>query len=309
MEILQVKNVTKKIKKKTLVQNISFTVNSGEIVGFVGPNGAGKTTTIKMIMGLFSITEGEITICNYNVRKNFEKAILHAGSIIENPEMYSHLSGKDNLKFFANMYPHISKQRIQTVVNQVKLENRINDKIKTYSLGMRQRLGLAQALLHEPKLLVLDEPTNGLDPSGIKEFRETLKDLAHNQGIGVLISSHLLSEMELLCDRIIVIDNGQMIGSKDIKDFNNDEEMQETIYHYVIETDNNEKAVALLEELNVAFVLENKAIIADLTPVNASKVAQYLLVNKLSLFNLSRKEKTLEETFIDITSGSKQQIR
>lgn len=216
--VLELKNVSKIIGKVALVENISFKVNKGEIFGFLGPNGAGKTTTIKMITGLYNITEGEIYIDGHNVRTDFEKALNSVGAIIENPEMYGYLSGRDNLRLYARMHGVINKKRIDEVVNLVKLGNRIDDKVSRYSLGMRQRLGVAQALLHSPSLLILDEPTNGLDPMGIKELREMLRELAQKEGLSVLVSSHLLSEMELMCDRFGIIDSGNMIGIKTLED-------------------------------------------------------------------------------------------
>lgn len=210
--VLKLRDVTKVIDKATIVENINFDVQKGEIFGFLGPNGAGKTTTIKMITGLYKITNGEIFINGIDVRRDFEKALDGVGGIIENPEMYGYLSGIDNLKLYANMHDNVTKERIDEVVRLVKLEKRIHDKVKKYSLGMKQRLGLAQALLHKPKLLILDEPTNGLDPMGIKELREMLRKIADEEGIGVLVSSHMLGEMELMCDRYGIIDDGKMIG-------------------------------------------------------------------------------------------------
>ncbi|MGL5348877.1 MAG: ABC transporter ATP-binding protein, partial [Peptostreptococcaceae bacterium] len=197
--VLELRNVSKIMGKKTLVEDVSFTINRGEIFGFLGPNGAGKTTTIKMITGLYKISKGEIYIDGYSIKKDFEKALSGVGGIIENPEMYGNLTGMDNLKIYARMHGNVSEDRIDEVVKLVKLGNRINDKVSKYSLGMRQRLGVAQALLHRPKLLILDEPTNGLDPMGIKELRETLRELSNKEGLAVMVSSHLLSEMELMC--------------------------------------------------------------------------------------------------------------
>ena len=244
--VLELKNVSKIMNGKALVEDISFTVNKGEIFGFLGPNGAGKTTTIKMITGLYSISKGEIYIDGNSVKKNFEKALQGVGGIIENPEMYGYLSGYDNLKLYARMHGGISKKRIDEVVNLVKLGNRINDKVSKYSLGMRQRLGVAQALLHKPKLLILDEPTNGLDPMGIKELRQTLRELAQEDGLSVMVSSHLLSEMELMCDRFGIIDGGKMIDIKTIGDIKNNE--SQNINIFLIEVDDKKKAKNLIKE-------------------------------------------------------------
>ncbi len=242
--VLELKNVSKVMGNTVLVEDISFTVNKGEIFGFLGPNGAGKTTTIKMITGLYSISKGEIYIDGKNVKKQFEKALQGVGGIIENPEMYGYLSGKDNLKIYARMHGGITKHRIDEVVNLVKLGNRINDKVSKYSLGMRQRLGVAQALLHRPKLLILDEPTNGLDPMGIKELRETLRELCDKEGLSVMVSSHLLSEMELMCDRFGIIDSGKIIDIKTIDDIKNNESLN--IKTYLLEVNDKKKTIRII---------------------------------------------------------------
>ena len=217
--VVQFKNIKKKIGKKMIIDDISFDVNAGEIFGFLGPNGAGKTTTIRMLFGLISITEGEILVNGFSIKNDYEKAIVSVGGIVENPEMYKYLSGYKNLVHYARMYGNITKGRIDEVIALVGLDQRIKDKVKTYSLGMRQRLGLAQALLHKPSLIVLDEPTNGLDPAGIHEFRAHLRMLAEKENVAIMISSHQLSEMELMCDRIGIIQNGKLIDIQTVNDF------------------------------------------------------------------------------------------
>ena len=162
----------------------------GDILGFIGPNGAGKTTTIKLILGLQNITSGKVYINGYDIEENFKKAIENVGTIVESPDLYMYMSGYENLKLVANLYKNVDKKRIDEIVKLVGLENRIKDKVSKYSLGMRQRLGIAQAILHRPKLLILDEPTNGLDPEGIKEVKVLLKKLAEQENMAILISSH-----------------------------------------------------------------------------------------------------------------------
>ncbi|EEM08494.1 ABC transporter-related protein [Bacillus pseudomycoides] len=201
----------KVIGKKTLVENISFDVNQGEVFGFLGPNGAGKTTTIRMLVGLIKATEGTISIGGYNIKENFREAMRQIGSIVENPELYTYLTGWENLKQFARMLGGISDERILEIAKMVHLDERIHDKVKTYSLGMKQRLGIAQALLGNPKLLILDEPTNGLDPAGIREMREFIHKLVKEENMSVFISSHLLSEVQMICDRVAIIHKGKMI--------------------------------------------------------------------------------------------------
>ncbi|TXK89538.1 ABC transporter ATP-binding protein, partial [Parageobacillus sp. SY1] len=216
--LLQLKNVRKDIGKKTIIHDLSLEVFPGEVFGFLGPNGAGKTTTIRMIVGLMGITSGEVLINGISIQKDFEKAIQHVGAIVENPEMYKFLTGYQNLLHYARMAKGVTKERIDEVVKLVGLEKRIHDKVKTYSLGMRQRLGLAQALLHRPSLLILDEPTNGLDPAGIREIRDYLRKLAKEEGLGIIVSSHLLSEMEMMCDRFAIIQHGRLVGIESVQE-------------------------------------------------------------------------------------------
>lgn len=212
--VLSVKQATKKIGNKTIVDRLSFDLRQGEIVGLLGPNGAGKTTTIRMIVGLIGMTEGDVVVKGTSIRQGFAKAIAEIGGIIENPEFYPYMSGNDNLKQYQRMSGGIDEARLQEVTRLVGLEHAIHKRVKTYSLGMRQRLGIAQALLHKPSILILDEPTNGLDPAGIREMRDYLKRIASEQGIAVLVSSHLLSEMELMCSRVVVIQEGKFVTER-----------------------------------------------------------------------------------------------
>jgi ABC-2 type transport system ATP-binding protein len=208
---LSVQGLKKVIGKREIIESIDFELRRGEVFGFLGPNGAGKTTTIRMLVGLIKPTAGTIRICGYDIDKQFPEAMVNMGCIVENPELYKYLSGWSNLQYFARMADGIDEERIKEVVQLVGLSARIHDKVKTYSLGMRQRLGIAQALLGRPKVLILDEPTNGLDPSGIREMREFIRYLAEKEGLSVLVSSHLLSEIQLMCDRVAIISKGRIV--------------------------------------------------------------------------------------------------
>mgnify|MGYP001247397402 FL=1 len=209
--VLSVKGLKKRIGRKMIIHDVSFDVRAGEVFGFLGPNGSGKTTTIRMLTSLIRPTEGEVRICGDDLVRHPERALRHIGSIVENPEMYDFMTGWENLEHFARMQPGITRERIAEVTEIVGLAQRIHDKVKTYSLGMRQRLGIAQALLNRPKLLILDEPTNGLDPLGIKELRAFIRRLA-DEGMALFISSHLLSEIQLMCDRVAIIARGRVIA-------------------------------------------------------------------------------------------------
>ena len=199
--VLEIKNLTKTYGKRKIIDNISLEIKEGEIYGFLGPNGSGKTTTIKMILRLIEKDSGTIKVKGYDNKKEFEKAMEYIGAIVENPDMYNYMSGLDNLKLHARLR-NVDSKRIYEVLELVGLKDRAKEKVKKYSLGMKQRLGLALTLLHKPKVLILDEPTNGLDPAGIKQLRDILKEIAHKEGVAVFVSSHILSEMQQMCDKM-----------------------------------------------------------------------------------------------------------
>ncbi len=203
--ILKCENICKKIGNKTIVSDINIDLKESEILGIIGPNGAGKTTIIKLILGLQRLTSGNVLINGYDLNKNFRKAIERVGAIVENPDFYTYLSGRRNLKLVADLYPNIDNKRINEVIKLVGLENRINDLVSKYSLGMKQRLGIATAILNKPNILVLDEPTNGLDPEGIVELRNLLLKIAKKENTGIIISSHNLSEIESICTKVCIL--------------------------------------------------------------------------------------------------------
>lgn len=298
---MELRNVTKRIGSKTIIDKLSFEVPRGEVFGFLGPNGAGKTTTIRMMVGLMSITEGEVLIGGHSITDHFEKAIKQVGAIVENPEMYKYLSGWDNLKHFARMVPGITKHRIQEVVSLVGLENRIHEKVKTYSLGMRQRLGVAQALLHKPSLLILDEPTNGLDPAGIRELRDYLRHLVKEEGISVVVSSHLLSEMELMCDRVAIIQNGRLVDVRLIKEFVQDGERSSVIF----EVNDVEQAQQVLVQKEGEFPaeLQQDGIMLKLDREEIADVTALLVRAGIRIYAIKPVAKSLEDKFLEMTGS------
>lgn len=285
--------------KKQILKDISFDVKEGEIFGFVGPNGAGKTTLIKTMLGLYKKDSGSIMINGFDLNKNFEEAIKSVGAIIENPEMYDYLSGKDNLSFYS-LISEGDKTHINDVVRKVKLEDRINSKVRTYSLGMKQRLGIAQALISKPRILVLDEPTNGLDPLGIKELRELLKTISKENNIAVFISSHILSEIELMCDRIAIIDNGEII---EIKDLN--ATLDDTIFSF--EVSDVEKAKELLS--NYSYKISADKLIVQIKREEVPVVNELFVKSDIKVYEIKQVYKSLEDEFIEKTKGTKGQIR
>jgi ABC-2 type transport system ATP-binding protein len=300
--ILQIKNLTKRIGGKTIIDNLNFEVPRGEIFGFLGPNGAGKTTTIRMMVGLMSITEGEILIDGESITRNFNQAIVKVGAIVENPEMYKYLSGYKNLVHFARMVPNVTEERIQEVIRLVGLDKHIQDKVKTYSLGMRQRLGVAQALLHKPSLLILDEPTNGLDPAGIRELRDYLYTLTRKEGISVIVSSHLLSEMELMCDRVAIIQGGKLVEVQSIKEF-----MDEGLHSSVVfDVDHVDAAILSLSDHPTAQAKKTEDGLACwLEREQIADVTKLLVKAGIKIYGIRKNSLTLEDKFLEITGGEK----
>jgi ABC-2 type transport system ATP-binding protein len=297
--IIELKNVTKIIKGRTIIDNVSFEVNKGEVFGFLGPNGAGKTTTIRMIVGLMGITNGDIKIAGSSIINQFEKAVSHIGAIVENPEMYKFMSGSDNLLHYARMSKNITKEKMAEVVELVGLTDRIHDKVKTYSLGMRQRLGLAQCLLHDPEVLILDEPTNGLDPAGIREIRDYLRLLAREKNMAVIVSSHMLSEMEMMCDRIGIIQNGRLIDVQLVNDFVHSDEKS-----FEFEVIPSEKAMELIEQNfpNIPVTRSRNGISAELKKEEIPIIIKKFVDADIQVFGIKEVSKTLEDRFLEVTS-------
>ena len=294
--IVKCENVNKKIGSKQILKDVSFEVNSGDILAFIGPNGAGKTTTIKLMLGLQKITSGNIYINGYDIKKNFVKAISKVGAIVENPDSYMYLSGYDNLKMAQNLYGRKDKAELEAIIKKIGLENRIHDKVSKYSLGMRQRLGIGLALLNHPNLLILDEPTNGLDPEGIRDLRNLLKSLA-KEGMAIFVSSHNLAELESFCNKVVIIQNGVIIDSAKTKDLKHDVSDAGSIYTIVV--DSNKKLGKKYE-----LVDEDKVIVKG-NKENVAKVVSELVGLGKKIYLVTEQELSLEEAFLKKTGGNK----
>ncbi len=311
--VVQIRRLTKTIRGKAIVNRLDLEVRSGEIFGLLGPNGAGKTTTIRMIVGLIGMSGGEVLIDGISVKRQFEDAMKRVGAIVENPEMYKYLSGYHNLLHFARMHEGVTKARIDEVAELVGLKERIRDKVRTYSLGMRQRLGVAQALLHRPKVLILDEPTNGLDPAGIRELRDYLRRLARTEGLAIIVSSHLLSEMELMCDRVAIIRQGELIAVRPVRELAAD--TVHAVRRVVFEVNEPASAQLLLAsswpeagfrqadpesgegaESAIEGKLDKRAIPA---------VVRTLVQAGIEVFGVRSSGRTLEEQFLALTGGER----
>ena len=257
----------------------------------------GKTTTIKLILGLQSITSGKVTINGYDIQKEFTQAIKKVGAIVENPDMYMYLSGYQNLKLVANLYKDITKERIDKVVKLVKLENRIHDKVSKYSLGMRQRLGIAQAILHEPNLLILDEPTNGLDPEGIKEMRELLVELATKEKMAILISSHNLAELDNFCTKVCIIKNGEIIETSEISKIKKEASQELELF----EVDDTNQVKKILKDI---VIVDNNKFKMNLPKEAVPEIINKLVENNIKVYEVKQEEKTLEDAFFEKTGGN-----
>ncbi|MGG0723033.1 ABC transporter ATP-binding protein [Bacillus mycoides] len=298
--ILSVRDVKKVIGKKTLVEDISFDVKQGELFGFLGPNGAGKTTTIRMLVGLIKATEGTISIGGYSIKENFREAMRQIGSIVENPELYTYLTGWENLKQFARMLGDISDERIIEIAKMVHLDERIHDKVKTYSLGMKQRLGIAQALLGNPKLLILDEPTNGLDPAGIRELREFIHKLVKEENMSVFISSHLLSEVQMICDRVAIIHKGKMITVAPIEELiKTASDRVEWVVTPVSKAKDMLDAAEEVEEVSI----EDERLLCRMDVASISVWNKHFVENEIDVHSVKELVFTLEDLFIELTRG------
>lgn len=292
--VLECKDLNKFLGKKHILKDVNLVLNEGDILGFIGPNGAGKTTTIKLILGLQTIDSGNVSINGYDIKKDFVKAIKNVGAIVENPDMYTYLSGYDNLKMSQRLY-NIKEDRIKEVIKLVGLEKRIHDKVSKYSLGMRQRLGIANAILNNPKLLILDEPTNGLDPEGIKEIRTLLLKLAKTEKMAILVSSHILSELDSFCNKIAIIQNGKIIETNDIskiKEINNEE-----VYLFEVSSTNKLPIEKIIIISDTEFKIKT-------SKENIPDIINTLVKNNIKIYKVHEEQMSLEEVFLKKTGGN-----
>lgn len=292
--VLECKNIWKKIGNHVIIKDISFSLKEGDILGFIGKNGAGKTTTIKLLLGLQSLTGGTVTMNGYDLKKNFSKAIANVGAIIENPDVYMYLTGYENLKLSAKLYK-IKEERIKEVVKIVGLEKNIHEKVRKYSLGMRQRLGIAMSILHNPKILILDEPMNGLDPEGIKDLKELLIQLSQKEKMAIMISSHILSELESFCTRICILSDGIVIKDEPIEKI----KMMTDKITYQIEVN----TISLDKILKDYTIIDDNHIRIITTKDNLNNIIKSLLLNNISIYEIKKELISLENIFLKLSEA------
>ena len=297
--VLEVLGLKKRIGLKTIVEDISFDMHEGEIIGLLGPNGSGKTTIMRMLVGLTKTTKGEVYCFEKPLGLGKVKMLKEVGAMIETPEFYNYMSGWSNLKQMARVCgKKVSRARMKELVEFVGLSKVIRKKVKTYSLGMRQRLGLAQALLNDPKILILDEPVNGLDPQGVQDFRNKLKEIAAT-GVSILISSHLLDEIEKVSDRVIVIEKGRIIADDKLDNLVADETIKTLISTYDVE-----KTEVLVRELGIRYELTKDGFIFEnISREDKARVITYLVTNNVELDSIRELTTSLEDRFLQITGG------
>lgn len=295
--ILKCSKLNKYIKDKHIIKDLNLELEEGDILGFIGPNGAGKTTTMKLILGLQKTDSGTIEINGYNIKDNFKQAISKVGAIIEYPDLYSYLTGYQNLKLIMNMYKDIEEEYVQKLIKMVGLENRINDKISTYSLGMLERLAIAASLINKPNILILDEPTNGLDPEGIRDLRILLKKLSKEDNIAILISSHNLSELDNLCNKICIIQNGTIIENK-----TNKELKKEINNNIIFKVSSTKKIPKILKE---AKILSSEKFIISLQDNKIPELINKLIKENIKIYRIEEQNVSLEDVFLNKTGGNK----
>ncbi|WP_440897088.1 ABC transporter ATP-binding protein [Amphibacillus sp. Q70] len=299
--VLRTHNLTKKYKHNTVVKDVNINIRKGEIYGFLGKNGAGKTTTIRMIMGLIKPSSGNIEMFEKNTKGNYQRPFERIGSIIETPGAYPNLTGEENLDIHRRYMGVQEKSSIEEALELVGLLEVKKRKVKNYSLGMKQRLGLARALLHHPSLLILDEPTNGLDPRGIKEIRQLILDLAETRQITVLISSHILSEIEHLATTVGIIHQGKLLKELSLEEIN-----QKNRHYIEIDINDAQKASMILEQkLNIEqYQVMDQDIIRIYERTNESeRISQVLIENQVGIKKINVSTDTLEDYFIHLTEG------
>lgn len=295
--VLDLVDICKNFGRKKIISNFSMRVKEGRIVGLVGPNGAGKSTLIKIMVGLLKPTSGRVYINGVSLSHDYEKAISNVGCIVENPEFFPDMSGFENLNYFAGFRKNISKENIAEVAAKVGLEKRIHDKVKKYSLGMKQRLGIALALLGNPQILITDEPFNSLDPTSVYEIRQLVKMLAKDGKLTIIISSHILNEIQSLCTDVVFIKEGRLVLQKEMKEI-----AAAVHYRITVPEELTELALHLLRDFQAERTADSSIQIA-VNGEDLNGVLSRLLENKIPIREIKNVAQNLEELYLLSTGG------
>ncbi|MDE3837844.1 bacitracin ABC transporter ATP-binding protein [Bacillus methanolicus] len=294
--IIETRNLSKRFGSFTAVDDIDLRVPKGKIYGFLGPNGAGKSTTIRMLLGLIKPSKGGVRLVGKPIDKNRMEILKKIGSLVESPSYYGHLTAYENLEITRKILG-VDKKEIDRVLDIVKLSDVKNKLVKKYSLGMKQRLGIAQALLGNPELLILDEPTNGLDPAGIQEIRYLIKTLPEKTGMTVMVSSHILSEIELIANHVGIIHKGKLIFQGTMDELRSRGES-----HITIGASPVHEAANFLKEKGYSIKINENGIIVKDHSVNPAQINRELVLGEFDVYHLSQKKETLEQIFLNITA-------
>lgn len=303
--VLQTKNLTKRFKNIVAVDNLDLVIYKGDVFGFLGPNGAGKSTTIRMLTSLVYPDSGEIFLFKEKLSPKNKKVLRRVGAIVESPDFYLYLTAYKNLEILARIYGiNPTRKQIMEILDFVGLVNRWNSKVKTFSHGMKQRLGIAQALLHNPDLIILDEPTTGLDPQGMKEIRDLIIQLAREKGKTIFLSSHLLYEIEQVANRMVIINNGKKIIEGNVKDL-----LDASKAVYIFDVSEIDKTIQILEMKDLVrdmdYQVENNKLKILSPKIPAYELNKLFIANGIDVYSF-RPQRTLEEFFLEITQGKKQ---
>ncbi len=300
--VLVAENLVKWFGRREAVADVSFQLFAGEVFGFLGPNGAGKTTTIRMLVGLARPDSGRIRIRGFDLQRDFRRAMERVGCIVESPDLYRYLTGRENLEQFARMLGGGARGRIEELASLVNLEARLDEPVSTYSLGMRQRLGIAQALLGSPELLILDEPANGLDPAGIREIRQLVRRLAAERGIAVFVSSHLLAEVEQMCDRVAIIHRGRTLAQGAVRDLVERADRGRMLFR----ARPAETALPVLRSFaggESADLEGTDAVEVRMARERVPEALAALAAAGVAVYGVERRGSSLEEVFLEVTGG------
>ncbi|WP_410982138.1 ABC transporter ATP-binding protein [Bacillus cereus] len=302
--ILETTGLTKKYRNDYVVHNVDLKIPKGEIYGFLGPNGAGKTTSIRMLLGLIKPTQGNVVIFQQDLAKERLSILSKVGALVENPSYYAHLNAIENLEVY-RILRNVPKEKIEEVLQIVGLQHAATQKVKEYSLGMKQRLGIAIALLGDPQLLILDEPTNGLDPEGIHEIRILIKQLAKERGITILISSHLLSEIDQMATYVGIIAKGKLIFQDKI------EMLRQHAQHSItLMTDKPDAAWKLILTKGIPSIQEERNIIlSNVSNKTVGEIVKTLVTHNIAVFRIEENKKSLEEIFLQLIKEEETHVR
>jgi ABC-2 type transport system ATP-binding protein len=300
-KILQVANVHKSFGSKKVLNEVNIAISPGEVFGFLGPNGAGKTTTVRVILSLVRPDQGTIMINGYNIKERFKQAIACVGAVVETPKFYLCLSGYQNILLMANLHRNIPRSRIEQVLKIAGLTERAQDPVGTYSLGMKQRLGIARALINDPKLIFLDEPMNGLDPQGIFEVRELIRRLANEQGTTFFLTSHLLHEVEQVCNRIAILNKGQILIQGSVDDLLAND--SETVEIHTKETSRTQQALQEVAYIRRFTRLDEHRVIVEIDKGLSGRLNRHLINLGIEVEYLVPNNQSLENLYMELIQG------